>query len=52
MVIDKEQFKNEVVDLLFNATRTEELSSERIFEVVDIITDDLIDAANRLLLIK
>lgn len=50
--MDKEEFKKGLSDLLFIATKTEELSVERIFEITDQITDDVLDLANRLLKIK
>ncbi len=50
--MDKEEFKDALSDLLFMATKTEELSVERIFEISDQITDDVLDLAKRLLKIK
>lgn len=50
--MDKKEFKEGLSDLLFIATKTEELSVERIFEITDQISDDVLDLANRLLKIK
>ena len=44
---DKEIFKNKLYDLLFEATRTEELSVERLFEIVDAIADDVLHASRQ-----
>lgn len=44
---DKEIFKKKLYDLLFEATRTEELSVERLFEIVDAIADDVLYASRQ-----
>ena len=44
---EKEIFKKKLYDLLFLETRTEELSVERLFEIVEAITDDVINAAKQ-----
>lgn len=44
---EKEVFKRKLYDLLFETTRTEELSVERLFEIVDTIADDVIHAAKQ-----
>ena len=46
---EKEIFKKKLFDLLFFETRTEELSVERLFEIVDAITDDVIHAAKQVI---
>jgi hypothetical protein len=47
--MDKEEFKEGLSDLLFIATNTKELSVERIFEITDKITDDVLDLADKFL---
>ena len=37
-----EEYKEKLYNLLFENTRTEELSVERLFEIVDNIADDVI----------
>ena len=44
---EKEIFKKKLYDLLFEATRTEELSVERLFEIVDAIADDVLYASKQ-----
>jgi len=44
---EKEIFKKKLYDLLFEATRTEELSVERLFEIVDAIADDVLHASRQ-----
>lgn len=47
--MDKEGFKEGLSDLLFIATKTEELSVERIYEITNKITDDVLDLADKFL---
>lgn len=49
LLMDKEGFKKGLSKLLFMATKTEELSVDRIFEITDKITDDVLDLAYRFL---
>ena len=44
---EKEIFKKKLYDLLFESTRTEELSVERLFEIVDAIADDVLHASKQ-----
>ena len=47
--MDKKEFKEGLSDLLFIATNAKELSVERIFEITDKITDDVLDLADKFL---
>ena len=52
MAMDKDDFKKGLSDLLFLATKSEELTVERVLDVVDKIAEDVLDLANRYLKIR
>lgn len=52
MTMDKDDFKKGLSDLLFLATKSEELTVERVLDVVDKIAEDVLDLANRYLKIR
>lgn len=52
MTMDKDDFKKGLSDLLFLATKSEELTVERVLDVVDEIAEDVLDLANRYLKIR
>ena len=52
MTKDNEDFKQDIVDALFMATRTEELSVERLYEIADQIAEKLLMSANEVLKIR
>lgn len=52
MIKDKDDFKQDIVDALFDATRTEELSVERLYEIADQIAETLLMSANEVLKLR
>jgi len=45
--MEKEDFKRHLATLLFETTTTEELPLNRIFEIADAITDDVLELAKK-----
>ena len=52
MTKDKDDFKQDIVNALFDATRAEELSIERLYEIADQIAETLLMSANEVLKIR
>lgn len=45
--MEKEDFKKHLATLLFTTTTTEELPLNRIYDIVDAITDDVLELAKK-----